>query len=427
MRVPRAALLAFCVLLVASLGLPGPTAATAPVPFAPHAYKPIQPGAQQVDGDNWCTLDFVFRDAASLYIGGAAHCSPAVGARVASPTLGAFGTVVYKSFTSANGHSAEDFALYLIDADKVDQVDPAVRNWGGPTGVAEAPAPGTLLMHTGHGAYVSSAAPLRPRLAVLQGVNGADSLTTGSAYEGWYLAEAAVLGGDSGSPMLTQDGAALGTVIGVAATYGDAAILNGPTLPLILADLRAAGLDVSLVTAPFTGVGAGDVESTVADCVAQPTGEWASDACARAAPVASRRDFNAPTTPFPDTTGWRALGHGHIVAGGPYVPEWTIAEIGSTYYPFLVAGNYGDNVLPVDGFFLPAPPAGTPIATRTTDPNGLVHDIDIYFRTNWNYLNGPGCATPRADEACVVPQGAAFILVAAYAGADLDVEVLTPG
>ena len=112
----------------------------------------IQPGAPLVMGTNYpifagqagpaappghCTLNFVFKRtviinkvfATKKYIGTAGECV-AVGQRAKSPTIGEFGTVVFRQ-SNANG----PFGLIEIDADKGAHVSSVVRGWGSaPTG-----------------------------------------------------------------------------------------------------------------------------------------------------------------------------------------------------------------------------------------------------------------------------------------------------
>lgn len=216
-----------------------------------HHYAPIQPGALLGDP---CTMNFVFQDQqGTLYIGAAGHCVPRVGERVIAPGLGGFGTTVYwrndsTNFTQPGNASGPlmDFALVLVDADKQQLVDPAMRFWGGPVGVETTYAPGTPTLHYGQGLFWQATEPSRPRYGVLQ-----ERYTSGP-FTDWYLASHAIMGGDSGSGLLTGDGKALGTIVTVAATFGNQpGVIGGPTVELILRLLHESGFDVDLVTASF--------------------------------------------------------------------------------------------------------------------------------------------------------------------------------
>lgn len=215
-----------------------------------HDYTPIQPGALL---GTPCTLNFVWRGAEGvLYVGAAAHCVGGVGSRPIAPGLGTFGTVVFSdSATAAEfyaGLPQFEYALIRVDDDKQRLVNPAMRYWGGPTGIAEEAAPGTSTLHYGQGLIYQSTEPSRARVGVLQ------DLREGGIWDGWWHGDYPFLGGDSGSPVLTGDGRALGFVNNLAATWGEPAAVSGPGMALVRERLHAAGFDVELVTAPFASL-----------------------------------------------------------------------------------------------------------------------------------------------------------------------------
>lgn len=116
-------------------------------------------------------MNFVFEDAqARRYIGTAGHCFDGVGQRAeAEPEPGSlltmldplfeFGSAVHVEFSE--DEPSIDFALIEIDSDQHENVNPAVRSWGGPAGSTTAdethrrPAPPVRLRprlrpHAGH-------------------------------------------------------------------------------------------------------------------------------------------------------------------------------------------------------------------------------------------------------------------------------------
>lgn len=157
-----------------------------------------------------CTGNFIFSDASNstLYIGTAAHCvnTTHVGERVDLAKGQAWGWVAFdgfKAFESAASPPCPDpihldFGLIEIPEEFRDLVHPAVKAWGGPTDLRDRARSGEHLLQYGN--------------SVLRaGVQ--------NAQEGWALGnarcgtEAEVPGsinGDSGAPVLTSDGQALG-------------------------------------------------------------------------------------------------------------------------------------------------------------------------------------------------------------------------
>ena len=212
------------------------------------APAPIQPGAAIGSGFG-CTLNFVFRDDAErLYIGTAGHCTAEVGQEVSLYEDGSIvGEVVFRHIDYRdpfedpmhNGpawihYVAEDpdFALIAVDRERYDDVSPAVRGWGGPTGVADPSetAVGDLVYVYGQGAGMRQ----RGQQARAGSLLGHD--------EHMFEFAMPISGGDSGSPVIhAATGMALGHVHG---------FHNGPPLTRALEALAAAGFDVELVTGP---------------------------------------------------------------------------------------------------------------------------------------------------------------------------------
>lgn len=274
-------------------------AAATPPSLASHGYdeSPIQPGAH-VYGIGRCTMSFLFLDDADAwYVGTAAHCVEP-GQRVQAPFVGGrftaeVGTVVYHAYVppeslggidlapGAYAEPAKDFALVRIDEDRYDLVDPAVRFFGGPTAVAEDARPGTPIVHHGRGVAFDPTLPSRNRGGVLLRVYDGDSISNERHLDGWFLAQDLVVHGDSGGPVLTLDGRALGVIGRNGATALEPGNHIGPTIEKVLADLRAAGFHLRLATAPATA--AADAALGLAEhCTERPAGR---EGCVKLGPT----------------------------------------------------------------------------------------------------------------------------------------------
>jgi len=148
-----------------------------------------------------CTANFIFRDASTYYIGTARHCVDGVGDRlimqVDSTTIAEVGTVV--KHTPGGGEPGEDFALVQLDPAVVSKwgVNPAIPVVGGPNGVYTGCSP-EVVKHYGHG-YGVAVAQGKPE-------GGLATNWSGTGY-GWTGFGAP---GDSGSPVVLDDGRAAG-------------------------------------------------------------------------------------------------------------------------------------------------------------------------------------------------------------------------
>jgi hypothetical protein len=196
----------------------------------------IRPGARF--SNVGCTMNFVYTDGASLYVGTAGHCTGSVGQRMSTAATGAFGSVVFR----VNAGGSNDFSLIRVDADKVGLVNPQMCAFGGPTGAQ--PAGGSLggvLLEYGWGVATQYSSVTRAReLAELEGDPGDTVLWAGVGS-----------GGDSGAPILDFQGNAIAIH-----TFGQTPVAGvvgegGPHIQHILALVHAAGFNVGVVTAPF--------------------------------------------------------------------------------------------------------------------------------------------------------------------------------
>jgi hypothetical protein len=185
------------------------------------ADAPVRPGAQVLDGS--CTAHFVFTspDNATVYVGTAAHClgDAGVGDRVSLAGGEATGVVAYDSFATMDrvdessnaARRFNDFALVAVDPGFRGKVHPAARTYGGPTDRASSASVGDRVLTYG-------ASNTRPGVDELDDREG---LVVGSSdwHVDLYLAGPGVPG-DSGSPVLTEDGRALGVLVTLEFTPG---------------------------------------------------------------------------------------------------------------------------------------------------------------------------------------------------------------
>jgi hypothetical protein len=165
---------------------------------------PIHPGARMQNG---CTLNWVVTDGVDLYVGTAGHC-----ASFAAPDLyvagvdGSVGTLAYRG----QDVGGNDTAYFRIAPSAWSLVDPTLQQWGGPASGPSAPdhgspVPGQPLVTYGWGVATAGTPELRGRLGVTAYAWPTDHNV--------YFVSEGVSGGDSGSPIATLDGQAVGHVV----------------------------------------------------------------------------------------------------------------------------------------------------------------------------------------------------------------------
>ena len=223
-------LLALPAALVSMAMLPMPVAGAAPAApptWAPAATATIHPGVQTFTAGGQCTANFVFYDAADVYIGQAAHCastggqtntdgcltgSQPLGTPVEVDGASRPGTLVYSAWlamqaaheTDPDACAKNDFALIKLDPADVAKVNPSIPHWGGPTGINTA---GTKPLQK---AYSYGNSSLRAGITLLSPHRG---ITRGDTNNGWSHEINTIppdVPGDSGSPYLDSTGKALG-------------------------------------------------------------------------------------------------------------------------------------------------------------------------------------------------------------------------
>jgi hypothetical protein len=197
----------------------------------------IQPGARIRTPIGSCTTNFVFTNAAGrLFIGTAGHCAN-VGDRIESSEGTEFGTVV----TSENKYPVSDFALILIDVEDEHLVSPAMRYWGGPTGITTFSdvKQGDLILSYGYGIGFGSNEYTRRRAGFLwsYGIQNYSAFIAGTP-------------GDSGGPIVH---AGTGKALGVIDVLKAGAPQGGTTIENVLgrAMLLYGDDTLTLVTAPL--------------------------------------------------------------------------------------------------------------------------------------------------------------------------------
>ena len=191
--------------LVASLVLALMIPAT---PVGLPAAAGVQPGGAVESDVAVCTLNFLFRDGGGTrYIGTAGHCiipghndgetvwAPGNG----PPARDGHGQRIGEFAYAVHDHP-KDFALIRLDPG-VD-ARPDVAHFGGPTGVnVDQHGDPVVLHHYGGGGDAAAVLPARSALAV--GLPEAD----------YVKAVGVARGGDSGSPVISADGRAVGVLV----------------------------------------------------------------------------------------------------------------------------------------------------------------------------------------------------------------------
>jgi len=195
--------------------------------WAPAGQATIHPGVMTFTEGAQCTSNFVFTQGADVFIGQAAHCSGTGGATETngcdsgSLPLGTPveidgasrpGTMVYNSWlamqargeTNANACDYNDFALVRIDPADVDEVNPSVPGFGGPTGVGEA-ANGSTVYSYGNSSLRGGVTQLSPKQGIV-------ATTEGGGWSRTVYTATPGVPGDSGSGFLNSTGQAFGTL-----------------------------------------------------------------------------------------------------------------------------------------------------------------------------------------------------------------------
>ena len=242
--------------------------------WAPAATAAIHPGVQTLTEGGQCTANFVFFDAADVYLGQAAHCSTTgqvtdtngctstshpLGTQVTVGGATRPATLVYNSWltmqalgeSDADTCQYNDFALLRLDPADAGRVNPSIPHWGGPSGLNTT---GTrLLQHV----YSYGNSELRLGLTVLSPKKG---ISLGDAGGGWtHLVSTITPGipGDSGSAFLDSRGRALGVLstinVGIPTGVNNGVSDLARALDYMRASSALSTVHLALGTTPFNG------------------------------------------------------------------------------------------------------------------------------------------------------------------------------
>jgi hypothetical protein len=186
-----------------------------------------------------------------LYLSTAAHCfeGKAVGAKVT--VAGEYAARL--AFVMSNGFNA-DFALVELNNSYRDEIHPATYYWGGPTGVVQAVGVGDEVLTYGNSVWRDPSRladadqpAVGDRLDSREGVVNSPE---GNETEAYFLPPSTP--GDSGSPVLTRSGKALGILTSFRVSGSLCAGCNGIwNVAPSLEAARQAGLSIELVTWPM--------------------------------------------------------------------------------------------------------------------------------------------------------------------------------
>jgi hypothetical protein len=215
--------LAVLATLVATALLPASASA-----WAPTATATIHPGVQVFTEGAQCTSNFVFQEGTEVYLGQAAHCSGTggqtetdgctsgslpLGTPVEVTGAGRPGVLAYNSWLTMQARGEKDpdtcayndLALIRIDPADVEEVNPSVPGFGGPTGVGEAGEQGSTVYSYGNSELRGGVTKLSPKQGIVVENEG----------DGWsHIVVTLTPGipGDSGSGFLNESGQAIGVL-----------------------------------------------------------------------------------------------------------------------------------------------------------------------------------------------------------------------
>ena len=274
----RRSVLAFLVILL--VALPATSFAdrsdgvnVAAIDWAPADSAAITPGNQTFTEGAQCTSNFVFTDGAgAVYIGQSAHCAGTGGATETNGCLAGSlplgtpvevdgasrpGTLAYSSWVTMQARNEgddftcrfNDFALVKLDPADSASVNPSIPSWGGPVAVGATTSTLDKIYTYGNSGLRFGLTPLSPK----------EGYSLGQQSGGWNHQVYTVtpgIPGDSGSAVLSADGAALGTLSTVAAAPFPAS--NGVSdiareLAYAQSFSGIGGLQLALGTEPFVG------------------------------------------------------------------------------------------------------------------------------------------------------------------------------
>ena len=193
-------------------------AAVAPASTSSLLFTGIRPGTLLLlpDGGS-CTANFVFQTTGNtfdatqdLYLGTAGHCvdfGDTIDAVFVPPSVRSsitleIGTVVVDANPTNVVDNANDFALIKIHSTLRSWVSPSMAWWGGPTGTYPGGGGNVVVKWTGNAVVAGG---VLPRVGQLSGFNSS-TFSVSPTFDA---------SGDSGSPVVTSDGLAVGSLVSV--------------------------------------------------------------------------------------------------------------------------------------------------------------------------------------------------------------------
>jgi len=239
---------------------------TTPRDWSSAENTPVRPGSTLGQGEDeigrertYCTTNFIFRDPqnARLFVGTAAHCVEGVepGEPIELAEGRVDGVLSYSGWwDEANGTTDSshgyDFALVAIPKAHWEQVHPSLKGWEGPVGLAQPDelATGDMLHWFGNSSDRQDVDHLQRN----RGVFCEDAALETPTHLFFFRGLGPAIPGDSGSPVVTADGEALGVLVGASAGPCPGAVAPERAVALKAALDQAAqrGMNVELVTDP---------------------------------------------------------------------------------------------------------------------------------------------------------------------------------
>lgn len=215
------------------------------VPVGTSPCPGVRPGAHISTGKTGGTLNFVFRGSdGHRYIGTAGHLfadEQTLTWRKDGPSVAIDdGTVIGKAAFAWNyGDRSADFALIRLARGV--EVEASMCHWGGPTGINDDLSDDpTLLRLYGNGVGIGEAFPARTMVAP---VTDDEDLVT---------AVGVAIFGDSGSPVISEDGRAMGVQFATGFYQQGPGTVGVYRLgPQVAEAERALGISIRLVKAPL--------------------------------------------------------------------------------------------------------------------------------------------------------------------------------
>jgi hypothetical protein len=243
--------------VMAAMSVGAAASAPEPAPVGSTPCPDVRPGAHvTTSADTGGSLNFLFRGSdGHRYVGTAGHLLADEATHVwkkDGPTAQIDdGTTIGRAAFAWNfNEQPRDFALIRLTPGV--KADPAMCHWGGPTGINTDTAAGPIVLrHYGQGMGISEIVPARTLIA---------STMANDEMVGAFGIAAP---GDSGSPVISEDGRAVGLQVVAGAiwgtvlpeteglTPGDVGIYR--LGPQVEAAEKALGIELKLLTAPLEG------------------------------------------------------------------------------------------------------------------------------------------------------------------------------